>query len=84
MASWLMIRLPGTFWGVCDTPLHKPDNHVLNTYRLNPILDKDGIPYSTDLPIRIKNWILFYPLNQKLGTRGYVFNRYIPGMTLIG
>ena len=56
MASWLMIRLPGTFWGV----------------------------YRYALPIREKNWIPFYPLNQKPSTRGYVFNRYIPGMTLIG
>ena len=51
-----MIRKPGTGWGVFDTPLHKPDNHVLNTYRLNPILDKDGIPYSTDLPITSHFW----------------------------
>ena len=38
-----MIRLPGTFGGVCHTPLPKPDKCLLNTYLLNPMLGKDGI-----------------------------------------
>ena len=38
-----MIRLPGTFGGVCHTPLPKPDKYLLNTYLLNPIAGKDGI-----------------------------------------
>ena len=38
-----MIRLPGTFGGVCHTPLPEPDKYLLNTYLLNPMLGKDGI-----------------------------------------
>jgi len=38
-----MIRLPGTFGNVCDTPIPKPDKYLLNTYLLNPIAGKDGI-----------------------------------------
>ena len=38
-----MICLPGTCWGVCDTPLPKPDKYLLNTYLLNPMLGKDEI-----------------------------------------
>ena len=34
---------PGTCWGVFDTPLHKPDKYLLNTYLLNHIAGKDGI-----------------------------------------
>ena len=38
-----MIRLPGTCWGVFDTPLPEPDKYLLNTYLLNPMLGKDRI-----------------------------------------
>ena len=38
-----MIGKPGTFGGVGDTPLPKPDKYLLNTYLLNPIAGKDGI-----------------------------------------
>ena len=38
-----MIRLPGTFGDVWDTPLPIPDKCLLNTYLLNPIADKDEI-----------------------------------------
>ena len=37
-----MIRLPGTFGNVCDTPIPKPDKCLLNTYLLNPIAGKNG------------------------------------------
>ena len=46
-----MICLPGTCWGVCDTPLPKPDKYLLNTYLLNPMLGKDGIRPWIGLPI---------------------------------
>ena len=46
-----MTRPPGTFGGVCDTPLHEPDKYLLNTYLLNPIAGKDGIHPWIDLPI---------------------------------
>ena len=48
-----MTRPPGTFGGVCDTPLHEPDKYLLNMYLLNPMFGKDVIPYSTSLPITI-------------------------------
>ena len=38
-----MIRLPGMFGNVYDTPLPMPDKYLLNTYLLNPILGKDEI-----------------------------------------
>ena len=38
-----MIRLPGTFGGVCHTPPPIPDKYLLNTYLLNPIAGKDWI-----------------------------------------
>ena len=31
-----MIQSPGTCWGVFDTPLHKQNQYLLNTYSLNP------------------------------------------------
>ena len=62
--------------------IHPPDTYLLNRYSLNPIPDKNLIPFyllnrppgtflgvcNTPLPRRIKNSILFYPLNQKPGT----------------
>ena len=45
-----MIRLPGTFGNVCDTPIPKPDKYLLNTYLLNPIAGKDGIHLWIGLP----------------------------------
>ena len=46
-----MIHLPGTCWGVFDTPLPNPDKCLLNTYLLNPIAGKDEIHPLIDLPI---------------------------------
>ena len=46
--------LRGRLEGLCNTPLHKPNQYLLNTYLLNPMLVKDGIPYSTDRPILVK------------------------------
>ena len=46
-----MIRLPGTFGGVCHTPLHIRDKGLINTCLLNPFLGKDSIRHSTDLPV---------------------------------
>jgi len=40
--------------------------------------------FNTPLPLRIKKSIPLYPLIRPPGTRGYIYNRYIPGMTLIG
>ena len=36
-----MINPSGTCWGVCNTPLPIPDKYLINTYLLNPIIDKD-------------------------------------------
>ena len=36
-----MIDPPGTFWGVCNTPLPIRDKYLINTYLLNPIPGKD-------------------------------------------
>ena len=36
-----MIDPPGTFLGVCNTPLSIRDKHLINTYLLNLILGKD-------------------------------------------
>ena len=38
-----MIDPPGTFWGVCNTPLPIRDKYLTNTYLLNLILCKDWI-----------------------------------------
>ena len=46
-----MIGKPGMCWGVCDTPLPIRDKNLINTYLLNPMFGKDGIPYSTGPPI---------------------------------
>ena len=36
-----MIGPPGTFWGVCNTPLPIRDKHLINMHLLNLILGKD-------------------------------------------
>ena len=36
-----IIDPPGTFWGVCNTPLPIRDKYLINTYLLNPIPGKD-------------------------------------------
>ncbi len=36
-----MIDLPGTFLGVCNTPLPVWDKYLINKYLLNPIPGKD-------------------------------------------
>ena len=36
-----MIDPPGTFWGVCNTPLSIRDKYLINMYLLNPIPGKD-------------------------------------------
>ena len=68
---------PGTFWGVCNTPLPIRDKYLINTYLLNPILGKDWIVRiitplkigtflgvcNTPLPIRDKFLINTYLLN---------------------
>ena len=38
-----IINLPGTFWGVCDTPLPIQDKYLIDTYLLNLIPGKDWI-----------------------------------------
>ena len=79
-----MIRKPDTRWGVFNTPLPIRIKNWIFLYSLN---QKPGTFWGVcccTLPLRIKNWILLYPLIRPLGTRGYIFNRYIPGMTLIG
>ena len=35
-----MIDPPGTFWGVCNTPLSIPDKYLINTHLLNLIPGK--------------------------------------------
>ena len=51
-----MIGKPGTCWGVCHTPLPIRDKSLINTCLLNPILDKDLIPYSNSLHITTHFW----------------------------
>ena len=77
-----MIDPPGTFWGVCNTPLPIRDKYLINTYLLNPIPGKDWIVWiimpiklgtcwgvcNTPLPIQIKNLIPLCTMNLKLGT----------------
>ena len=46
-----MIRLPGMFGNVYDTPLPMPDKYLLNMYLLNPIAGKGGIHTWIGLPI---------------------------------
>ena len=38
-----MIDPPGTFWGVCNTPLPIRNKYLINTHLLNLILGKDWI-----------------------------------------
>ena len=45
--------LRGHLEGVFDTPLPIRGKYLINTYLLNPIRGKDGIPYSIGLPITI-------------------------------
>ena len=59
-----MIYPSGTFGGVCDTPLPKPDKCLLNTYLLNPIAGKDGYVWNL--------------LNQKPDTFGDVCDTPLP------
>ena len=51
-----MTPKPGTCWGVCHTPLPIRDKSLINTCLLNPILDKDLIPYSNSLHITTHFW----------------------------
>ena len=75
--------------------IRPPDTYILNTYWLNPIPDKNWIPFypsnhlpntfggvcNTPPPLRIKNSISFYPSNQKLDTFGVagLHGLFIPG-----
>ena len=50
-----MIYLPGTFLGVCNTPIPILDKYLINTYLLNLILDKDWIAHVGAYCIRPTN-----------------------------
>ena len=72
------IRFPCTFWGVCNTPLPKPDTYLLNTYWLNPFPEKDLIHSLPLNPIPDKNLIPLYLLNHPPGTCRGVCNTPLP------
>ena len=56
-SAWMrMTPKRGTCWGVCFCALPIRDKSLINTCLLNPILDKDLIPYSNSLYITNHFW----------------------------